>query len=98
MSKAKLQRDSQNFPIQGTAASMTKLAGIMLYRRQVKENSFNKFKMVLNIHDEIVLESKRDFARESAKQLQECMLSAGKVFVKNIPMEAEVKISNYWTH
>ena len=32
MSQSKIERDSKNFPIQGTAASMTKLACILLYK------------------------------------------------------------------
>ena len=98
MSEAKMKRDSQNFPIQGTGASMTKLACIMLYKKQLKENSFNKFKIILCVHDEIVIECKSEYAEEVAEQLRECMLRSGKVFVKQVEMEVGVKITDFWTH
>lgn len=94
--KGQIARNSQNYPIQGTAASMTKLAAIYMlgyieeYRLQAS--------IVNLVHDEIVIEASEEHAEVCQTLLEESMKRAGKVFVKDIPMEVECVISKVWEH
>jgi DNA polymerase-1 len=93
-----LQRDSNNYPTQGTAASMTKQALILIYQWQDKNKAWNKFKVVNAVHDEIVVESTIDYTEKAAKVVQWAMIKAGKIFCSTIPMVAEPIISDKWEH
>lgn len=90
---SKIQRDSQNYPIQGTSANISKLAGILL-RRKATETGL--FKIVLLIHDEWVLECKPEDAQQVSKILEDCMLAAAGEFCRAIPIPAESKINKHW--
>lgn len=93
-----LKRNSQNWPIQGTSGSMTKLAGIIFFQWIKEENLFNEVKMVNMVHDEIVVECTKDLANLVASKLKYSMEEAGSVFVSQIPMTANPEIASYWTH
>jgi len=95
--KGKMERDSQNYPIQGCAASMTKLASIF-FMRDVERSGFSGKIFIVNmVHDEIVVQADKDISDWAKKRLSMSMEKAGSVFVKSLPMPAEVKISWYWT-
>jgi DNA polymerase I-like protein with 3'-5' exonuclease and polymerase domains len=96
--KGKIQRNSQNYPIQGTSGSMTKLAAIYLKRELLKKELYGKVWIVNLVHDEIVVETSNDYSEEVSKLITLCMEEAGKVFCKTIPMIAETVKSKYWTH
>lgn len=98
VTKGKIQRWSQNMPVQGTSGSMTKTAAIMIYDRLTKMQLHDSIKIVNIIHDEIVLESKPDTIEVASSIITECMESAGSVFCKTIPMIATSVVSKYWTH
>lgn len=88
---SKIQRDSQNYPIQGDAANISKLAGILLRRRA------DKFKLIMLIHDEWMLECKKEDAEEVSLILEECMLEASKQFCSIIDIPAQSHITTIWT-
>lgn len=94
--KGQIGRNSQNYRIQGTAASMTKLAAILLQRSIVEHGLAAS--IVNIVHDEIVVEAREEHAEMCQKLLEKAMKQAGKVFVKDIPMEVECKISEVWEH
>jgi len=96
--KGKIQRNSQNYPIQGTSGSMTKLAAIYLKQELLKKEIYDKVWIVNLVHDEIVVETSNDYSEEVSKLITLCMEKAGKVFCKTIPMIAETVKSKYWTH
>ena len=50
-SRAEIQRKSQNFPIQGSAADCSKLAGIIFFNNLIKKGWFNKVKICNMVHD-----------------------------------------------
>lgn len=89
---AKIQRDAQNRPIQGTGANISKRAGILLYNHPRK----HLYKIILLIHDEWLLECSESDAEEVKQILEECMLEASKVYCKNITIPGEGKISKTW--
>ncbi len=61
-------RQAMNMPIQGTAADLTKLAMI-----KVDEKLPDGAKMLLQIHDSIMIECKKDQAKEVGKILKDTM-------------------------
>lgn len=94
----KMEREAQNYPIQGTGASMTKYA-VVLFRRYIRANDlWNHVKVVNIVHDEIVIECKQDLSSEVSFQIKRCMEDAGKLFCKYIPMEATPEITKTWKH
>lgn len=96
--KGQMERNSQNYPIQGQAASITKLALVYL-RRYIRENDlWNDFKICNVVHDEIITEVNRSHADLCFSILQTCMQDAGKVFCKKIEISAEPVLTEYWTH
>lgn len=92
--KGSMERMSQNYPIQGTAASMTKTAVIM-FDAAVEEYGLDAF-IVNAVHDEVVVEASDEDAEIAAKILQKSMESAGRIFCKLIPIIAEPAIGDDW--
>lgn len=94
--KGGFERESQNYLIQGTGGSMTKLAAIYI-DQQIEKLGWSDRACIVNIiHDEIVVECDSSIANKMAKIVSKCMQDAGKVFVKKISMPAKAEISDYW--
>lgn len=87
-----------NTPIQGTAAEMFKLACIRIYKKILENNHWGIVKPPLLIHDELVLETPDDLAKEYSEILLSCMVSAGAFFCKNVEITADVHIGKTWEH
>lgn len=96
--KGIMERASQNYKIQGGAASMTKVAMILMYNYLLENNLFDKASIILALHDEIVLEADESIAEEINSKLNEFMLEAGKIFCKSIPMKSDGGPSALWEH
>lgn len=94
----KSRNRSFNYPIQGTSADITKLAGIYYWRSLIEENLVFKCKIAIICHDEYLLEVPKELAEQEAKILKECMETAGNMFCKRIPLTATPVITNFWTH
>lgn len=94
--KGKIERNSKNYPVQGTGADMIKLAGIY-FLRKLEEKGWNwDVKIPNEVHDEWVAECKEEIANEVSLLLQNAMEEAGKIFCQNIPIIAEPKITKTW--
>lgn len=65
------ERTAINTPLQGTAADLIKLAMVRIYRR-IKEGGI-KAKIIIQVHDELVLEVPDDEVREAEKVVREEM-------------------------
>jgi DNA polymerase I len=85
------ERLSINAPIQGTAADIIKKAMINLDYELKKINS--KAKIVLQVHDELILETPNNEAESIAKLLKETMEN---VFNLDVSLAVEVKIGDNW--
>lgn len=96
--KGKIERDSQNYRMQSTGASMIKLSGIYFRDWIITEGYSDRVKMVGLFHDEWAVECDTDLSELVSEKLVYYMEKAGKVFCKKVRMSADVKISNYWTH
>lgn len=65
-------REGMNAPIQGTSATMTKQAIRLLWSRLDRSRA----RLIMTVHDELVLESTEEYAEESARIVKECMEQA----------------------
>ncbi len=91
MQRAFGERVAMNAPIQGTAADVIKIAMIRVYDRLVKEGL--KSRLILQIHDELLIETSADEESEVLAVLREEMESAADLPVKLI---AEAHTGKDW--
>ena len=84
-------RAAMNTPIQGTAADIMKIAMIKVYNEL--KNRGLKSRIVLQIHDELLLEVPIEEKDEVAKLLKDCMENA--VSLK-VPLNVEVEEGKNW--
>lgn len=82
------QRLAMNTPIQGSAADIVKLAMLSLYEKLRKENL--QAKIVLQVHDSLVVEAEKAVSKEVAEILKESMENACKL---TVPLKVSVKFS-----
>ena len=80
-----------NTPIQGTAADIMKIAMINV-AKTLKERKING-KIVLQIHDELLLEVKKEDKEQAKDILKQCMEGAMKL---SVPLEVEISEGNDW--
>lgn len=92
------ERLAMNYPIQGTSASITKVAGLLFYLELVKRNLLFTVKICNFVHDEIVVECPINLKEEIANLLKTSMEKAGDYYCKIIPLKATPKITPYWKH
>ena len=85
------ERIAMNSPIQGTAADIIKIAMIRVHSK-LKEGNFRS-RLILQIHDELLIETHQDEIPEVTKILEEEMVHACELAV---PLIAEVKQGTNW--
>ena len=95
-SQNKIRRDAAermaiNMPIQGTAAEMIKLAMIKIHRKLKSEKL--KSKLIMQIHDELLLEVHKDEVDYITKMVIEYMRDAMKL---DVPIEIDFGIGPSW--
>jgi len=91
MQRAFGERIAMNSPIQGTAADIIKIAMIKVYEA-LKDNNL-KSKLILQIHDELLVETYEDEIDEVKKILKENMLGAAKLLVS---LEVDMNEGKNW--
>jgi len=96
--KAAIERKALNYPIQGTSASITKVAGILFLNKLIEQNLLFTVKICNFIHDEIVVECPEEIAEHVSNLLKVCMENAGNYYCKVVPLQAEPQITSYWKH
>ena len=84
-------RAAMNTPIQGTAADIMKIAMIKVYRELKKRNL--KSKIVLQVHDEMMLEVLPEEKEEIKVMMKKAMESAAKL---DVPLIAEISEASNW--
>jgi DNA polymerase-1 len=85
------ERMAINMPIQGTAADIMKLAMIRLHDRLRRERS--PARMLLSVHDEVLLEVPRDAVEPLALLVRETM---EEVLRLDVPLDVDVKVGDDW--
>jgi DNA polymerase-1 len=85
------ERIAMNTPIQGSSADIIKLAMVRVYNRLKNENL--DAKLILQVHDELLVECHKDCAETVAKLVKEEMEN---VMQLEIPLTVEVNIGGSW--
>ena len=85
------ERAAMNMPLQGSSADIIKVAMINVYNRLKSEGL--KAKLVLQVHDELVIDTPEEEAEIVAKLLQKEMENAVKL---RVPLIAESGIGDTW--
>ena len=85
------ERVAMNMPVQGTAADIIKVAMVRVYERMKKEGL--KAELILQVHDELLIEAHIDEVERVSKILQDEMENAVSLFV---PLVAEVHTGKTW--
>ena len=85
------ERVALNMPIQGTAADIMKLAMVAVERRLKEE--LPSAKLVLQVHDELIVECREEQAEVAARMLEEEM---EQVVSLSVPLTAEAHWGKNW--
>jgi len=85
------EREAINAPIQGTAADIMKLAMIRV-NQALKENGLSA-RMLLQVHDELVVECPTEELTAAARLVQQVMESA---YPLKVPLETEARRGANW--
>lgn len=85
------QRAAINQPLQGTAADLIKMAMIELDKK-LKENNL-KSKMIMQVHDELILEVAED-ELDLVKTLTKEAMELGQPLL--VPLEVDISCGTYW--
>ncbi|MBR5974651.1 MAG: DNA polymerase I [Clostridiales bacterium] len=85
------ERAAMNTPIQGTAADIIKLA--MNHVETALSEAGLDAHLILQVHDELIVEAREDIAKQAAKILQDTMENVVKL---DVPLLAEASIGRTW--
>ena len=85
------ERIALNTPIQGTAADLIKLAMIRVDAALTKQ--FPQAKLLLQVHDELIVECPREIADDVASLISQQMEQVAQI---SVPLLAEAKWGNSW--
>ena len=91
MMRAFGERVARNMPIQGTAADIIKIAMIKVDERMEKEGL--QARLILQVHDELIVEAPENEKETVAKLLQEEMENAVKL---SVPLTADAAVGRTW--
>ena len=85
------ERIAMNSPIQGTAADIMKIAMLRVYEALKAQGL--KARILLQIHDELLIEAPAEEASAVAELLQKEMMEAANL---KVPLSVEVKTGDNW--
>ncbi len=85
------ERVAMNMPIQGTAADIIKIAMVNVYKELRARKMISA--LILQVHDELIVETSVDEKEEVEKILRECMENAVRL---DVPLVAEVRTGSSW--
>lgn len=85
------ERLAKNSPIQGSAADIIKLAMIKVYDELKKRGL--KSRLILQIHDELIIETASDEENEVKTLLKECMEN---VMQMKVDLDVDINSGNTW--
>lgn len=85
------ERAAMNAPVQGTAADIIKIAMVHVNRRLKEEHLQSK--LVLQIHDELIIETKKEELEIVQKLLVEEMMHAAEL---SVPLLVDANVGDSW--
>lgn len=98
--KAMAERMAINAPIQGTSADLIKIAMVRVDEYLKKEGLKDDVRLVLQVHDELVFEIKKNLDQmvleKIASVMKECIPKEFVEGKKNVPLEVHKSLGNNW--
>ena len=91
MMRAFGERAARNAPIQGTAADIIKIAMVKIFERLEKE--LPSAKLIMQVHDELIIEVEKDKAEKAAEILKTEMENAADM---RVTLLADVNVGKTW--
>ena len=85
------ERIAMNSPIQGSAADIIKIAMVRVFRRLKEENL--RARLILQIHDELLIEAPEEEAERAKALLEEEMKAAAEM---EVTLETDCHIGTDW--
>ena len=85
------ERVAMNSPIQGSSADIIKLAMINVHRALKKEGI--DARLILQIHDELIVEAHKDCASRAAEILRNEMESVARL---SVPLTVDLNVGQSW--
>lgn len=85
------ERVARNMPIQGTAADIIKIAMVRVQQRLEKEQ--RRARLILQVHDELIVEAPQEEADAIAELLTQEMEAAVNL---SVPMKADAHVGQTW--
>lgn len=92
MVRMRAERASQNMPLQGSASDVIKLAMIKV-RNTLKEKGY-KAKLIMQVHDELLIDCPKDEEQSVIMILKECMNTA---YQLKVPLVCDITSSYRWS-
>jgi len=91
------ERQATNAPIQGTAADIVKRAMVQVDEFMRKEGLEKDIFLVLQVHDELVYEVKKERVREIAPRITEIMEQAVPLELsRGVPIVVDMSVGDHW--
>jgi DNA polymerase-1 len=95
--RASAERMAINAPIQGTQADIVKIAMSRINTFLEKEKLSDKVFLILQIHDELIYEMKKDVAKDVSEKIKKIMQEVmDGVDTKGIPVIANASLGKNW--
>ena len=85
------ERIAMNTPIQGSAADIIKVAMVKVFEELRKRGL--KSKLILQVHDELIIEAHKD-EEEEVKSLMKDIME--KSITLDIPLKVDLKVGDNW--
>ena len=85
------ERCAMNSPIQGTAADIIKLA--MIRVDEALQREAPRSRLILQVHDELIVESPEDEAGRVSALVRECMEGVMRL---SVPLRADISVGRNW--
>jgi DNA polymerase-1 len=85
------ERMAMNAPIQGTAADIIKLAMVAV-DKALREGGF-KAKLILQVHDELIIDAPREEAQQVSEMVRCCMEQVASL---SVPLIVDVHQADCW--
>lgn len=98
------ERNSINYPVQGTGALCMKTAMIGFFEWLRRRGLLFKVLLCDMPYDEVCFEAPNEVAEECAKKMRQCMVRSGAFFVTKCKLDAEISyekdgtLPDYWIH
>lgn len=95
--KAQAERMAINAPVQGTSADIIRIAMVRIYQYLYTQKLTNSVHMMLQVHDELVFEIKKDEVEKIISMLVNIMESViPPEEIHHVPIRVDVKVGKNW--